>query len=119
MLTVFLVGLGNFPPILSALITGVILLIVTKAIFALYDSANPKPSNLSMDEVKTFFSSKIFWLSLFTFVATTAKGLFGIDIDLDTQNEVLNLDWTNVIPALGSVLIIAVRKFDILKLLIN
>lgn len=117
--TALLVPLLGLPQVPTLCITAVVLLVGTHFIFSVYDSFNPRPSNLGLDDVKAWFTSKIFWTGFVSFLALNLNGLLGIDVDGETQNEILSIDWSKIVPALGSVLIIALRKFDILKLLIR
>jgi len=78
---------------------------------------DPVPAALSTSEIKVFFKSKIFWIALLNLVSVCLKGIFNIDLDVETQTEILSLDWTNLIQALLSVALIVIRKFDVLKYL--
>lgn len=101
----------------SVILLTLSVVLTTKLVFVITDSIFPQPSNLTIEDVKSFLLSKMFWLAALNLIATMLDGLFGITLDLDTQQEVLQLDWTNVFRALVSVGLIAIRKFDILKLL--
>lgn len=91
-----------------------VLVVLTHVIFSAFAPVG-RPANLSSTEVKKFFQSKIFWLALISFVSVVAKGLFQVEIDIETQTEIVNLDWGNILQAIISVLLIAIRKYDLLK----
>jgi hypothetical protein len=76
-----------------------------------------KPAELNGEEVKAFFTSKIFWLAALLFASQVIEGVFGIAIDEETRNTIVELDWNNVGAAAISIVIMAIRKYDILKLL--
>lgn len=110
------VGIANI--FVLAGIATFVLVLGTKAIFTLVDNLLPPPEALTGAEVKAFFTSKTFWLSLVSFISVAIQGLWAVEIDPATQIEIVELDWTNVLQAVVSVIIIAIRKFDILKLII-
>ena len=91
-------------------------LVLTKLVFVIVDEIYP-PNQVLVKDAKSFFNSKIFWLALLNFLSAVVEGLFSLVIDADTLTEVVNLDWTNIIRALGSVVVIVIRKYDILRYL--
>lgn len=93
-------------------------LVLTVVSMQIYDRVFPKPKNLTSGEVKTFFESKIFWLAVINLIAVVANGLFKLNIDPDTQASIVSLDWSNIGKAVISLLLIVIRKVDILKMLI-
>lgn len=87
---------------------------------AINDMLLPKPdapANLSMLEVKSILQSKIFWLAVLNLIAVMIKGLFNITIDTATQTEIVNLDWSNILQGVFSLLLIVIRKYDVLSLI--
>lgn len=103
--------------VMAIVLGGAAIVGATALTFTVTDMIWPKSAALHAVDVKTFLSSKIFWLAVLNLLAVTTKGLFNIDVDPDTQFEIVNLDWTNILQAVVSILLIAIRKFDLLKLL--
>jgi hypothetical protein len=83
--------------------------------FKIYDGMYPQPANLSAGEIKAFFFSKIFWAAFLNFLFIMLRGLFHVEITPEVGKEIINLDWTNIGQAALSVLIIVLRKTDIIK----
>lgn len=100
-----------------SIIVPIAFVLITKLSFNLVDFLFPPTNNLSTEQVKSFLKSKIFWLAVLNLVAVLLKGLFEIEFDIETQEEILNLDWSNILQAIISIFIIAIRKFDLLKFL--
>lgn len=95
--------------------TPVICFVLIFAAFKVHDGLYPQPSNLTKDEVKSFFTSKIFWAAFLNLIFVVLNGLVGWVASPDTAEMILALDWTQVPQALLSVVIIVLRKTDILK----
>ena len=109
-----MVGGGFLPWIIFT----VAMVVFSRLLFNLIDGLvkNPnEPQNLTAGDVKSFFASKTFWLAALMFISSILNGLFGVEIDEETQTEIVNLDWSNILQAFASVLILAIRKYDILK----
>lgn len=79
------------------------------------DKALPEPENLTAEDLKELFTSKVFWLAIMNLVAVILGGLFNFDLDPETQLEIINLDWSRIGQALVSLLLIALRKTTIFK----
>lgn len=94
-------------------------LLVTQLTFMLTDRfiPDPSPKELSMEGVKQYLKSKIFWLAVLNFIIANLDGAFGIVVSEDIKLEILELDWTKIVQSLISVVIIVIRKFDVLKVL--
>jgi len=103
-------------PYAGALLFAAAFAIACKIIFGLFEE--PRPSELTTEEIKSFLKSKIFWLAVLNLFAVALRELLGFDLDNATQEEILSLDWDNGLQALASIAIIAIRKFDVLKFLV-
>ena len=86
-------------------------------VFKVYDAYNPAPRNLSKDEIKSFFQSKIFWAAFLNLVIVMLQGLFKFTVGEGAAEMILSLDWSMLPQALISVVIIVLRKTDLLKFL--
>lgn len=77
-----------------------------------------KPQDLKIGGIeldfKAVWKSKIFWLAVLGMVASIINTATGIDLlDQEFIDQVSNLDWSKLIPAITSLVIILVRKFFI------
>jgi uncharacterized membrane protein len=97
----------------------VILFICMGASLKVYDGAtmNDRPRNLNAEDIKPFFMSKIFWAALLNLILVISQGLLNFSVDEATQEQILNLDWSLIPQALLSVVIILIRKTDVIKYL--
>lgn len=66
--------------------------------------------------MKGLFQSKIFWSAFAIFAATVTKVVSGFDINSDIIVQVINLDWTNWVVALGSAITMILRYFSETKI---
>ena len=92
------------------LMVGVIMYGSIVVIFDMFKSNTP--AALNGQEVKAFFQSRIFWLAFATFIASIARGLFGVDLTAEDINTLISLDWSNIITALASAGILVLRRFN-------
>jgi hypothetical protein len=84
--------------------------------FRLIDYLYPKPSNLSTEQVKSFFTSKTFWIG---FAILIFNGLLpNIGITAEEQSEIMGMDWSNIIQAIMATALIVIRKLDLFKNLV-
>lgn len=95
----------------------VVLFVCMGASLKIYDGAtmNDRPRNLNASDIKPFFMSKIFWAALLNLMIVISQGLLNFTLDPATQEQILNLDWSLIPQALISVVIILIRKTDIIK----
>jgi len=100
------------------IVTGLAGVALTYGVFALSKTFQPPlPRNLSLGDVKSYFQSKIFWLAFANLVSAMMDGLFDIQMTQGDLEAIVNLDWTNILRAGGSVLAMVIRRFDPMKLL--
>ena len=60
---------------------------------------------------KALVNSRIFWLAVMSLISVTIDGLFKINIDVETQEKIVSLDWGNIRTALFDGLFILARIF--------
>ncbi len=60
---------------------------------------------------KGLFNSKIFWLALVSFLISVVQLLTGKEIPAGTAEQIVAIDWTNIVQAILSLLVIVARAF--------
>ena len=103
----------------SAIIMGAVILIETVVLyfisFEVIDTLYNKktPSDLrTVDDEKQWWKSKMFWLAALSFVMVVVNGVVGAEvIDQGVIEQVINLDWSNLVMALTSLVMIIIRKY--------
>ena len=116
LLSFVVIASGTLPLFLDGflpyIIAPVVILLSVFVVFRLFKKDEPR--GLTAVDKKPFWQSKIFWLAFLNLISAISMGLFDFTIDPEVQEEIVNLDWTNIIQALISVFIIVIRKYDIL-----
>lgn len=100
---------------IRTIINSAVAVIWTGVAYQLIDRYFPSPHELTLDEVKSFLTSKVFWLAFLNLLIVSVSGLFGVEFDPEVGSEIVSLDWGNIGQALISVVLLVLRKTDIFK----
>lgn len=108
-------SLVDMPFVIQFIVAGLGAFFASKLAEVVIDKALPEPQNFTTEDLKDLINSKVFWLAILNLVTVIIGGLFNIEIDQQTQIEIVNLDWSNIGQALVSLVLIALRKVEIFK----
>ncbi|MCA0235452.1 MAG: phage holin [Bacteroidetes bacterium] len=60
---------------------------------------------------KGIFKSKIFWVAAVSFLLSVVQLLTGKEVPAGTAEQIVGIDWTNIVQAILSLLVIVFRVF--------